>query len=214
MARSQLGPAPAADKDGARYGDILGWFPTPQVGSYLYPFQMMGGGAATALASGNSGQITYTPLVVPRAGMSFDQLAVGTTVAQSGGTTTCTLAVYPSLADGSGPFITNGPIVSGNITLTATAGTLTTSISWSPAVGLYWAACFYRETSAPTTRASIYMVQNSAPTWTSATSAVVGASGARYMSQAGQTALSTTQPGTFGAGSGTTAPVVALHRSA
>jgi hypothetical protein len=212
MARRQLGAPPASANDLLSMQDLF-VVPTPVIGQIQVPYTQMGSGTATAFAAGNSGNVTFSPIIINKA-MSYDRIGVGTTVAQSGGTTSCILGIYPSLTDLSGPDCSAGPIVSGTVTLTAAAGNQLATIAWSPTVpGLYWLACLYRETVAPTTRATINMITNSSPAWALPSGSTIGQTPNRYIIATAQTALPTSQP-TLAGGNSTLAPVVGIRRSA
>lgn len=188
--------------------------PSVPVSSYQLSSFMVTSGAASLFTATQSGMVFFYPFFVSKAGLTYDQLAIGTSIAQSGGTTTCSLGVYSSLADLSGPNCVPGPIVSGNVTLTTAAGTLTTSVSWSPAVGMYWLAVLYRETVAPTTRATIYCVSASLA-WVNPTNVatVVGSVHSRFIAATGQTALPTGSQPTLSSYNQAFCPIVGLRRS-
>lgn len=102
----------------------------------------------TATSTLTNQRCTFHPFLV--AAGTYDALAINVSTAQVGGTVTCKLALYKDDGSGSWPDTTT-IIVSGTVVLTATGNAVATFTSTALSTGLYWAACYYSASSAPTT---------------------------------------------------------------
>lgn len=109
----------------------------------------------TAAAAPTSGQAGFLPIDLPSG--TYDSLALNTSVAEVGGSTTHTLALYrtdpltgfPDTASG-------GLMFSGTVSLITSTGTkTTTSVPTVLKAGRYWTCHLYVAATAPTTAASI-----------------------------------------------------------
>lgn len=138
--------SPSASRDAARPSNYQA-----APGSYVLPPNLTTA-AASALSGASSGLFLIHPIDL-EPGKTYTSLAVGVSVAQIGGTTTTTLALYTD-SDGT-PLLTGGPVASCTPTLTST-GNRGAAITFTATQQRYWAAWLYTESVAPSTRATVY----------------------------------------------------------
>lgn len=94
-------------------------------------------------------------------GMTVQAIGCSVNGAQSGGTTTTTLGLYGD--DGSNRPNLSNLIFSGTVTLTATGNRTAAITPTFLPYGRYWSAFLYVVSSAPTTAATCFGINNNAP---------------------------------------------------
>ena len=159
--RKSLGAVESVPADSATksYSDALQGVLPPS--TYFIRAQGMLGTANSVMTAG---RCTFHPIWL-KAG-NYDQLAVVLAVAQVSGTVTTKVGLYKDAGNGSHPLTSGGPVVSG--TVAALTGTLnqnrvTSFTSTYMDAGMYWVACVYLVSSAPSTAPQVKCVTNN--TW-------------------------------------------------
>lgn len=115
---------------------------------------------ATAAGVSPSGQCSFMPFDVGPNATSFDQLLISVSTAIVGGTYVCKAAAYPDDGSYAAPLLSGGPLVSGDLDLSATS-VRTATVAWnSVPVGRYWLAFFYYASVAPTTNPQPFCVSS------------------------------------------------------
>ncbi len=183
LTASNLGPT--GSTAGPGYG--------PPPGGYLMPSNL----TAISATAVTPGVVTFVPVDVGPRGLSAAALVVSCSAAEVGGTTSTVLGVYPDDGSGGLPDCSNGPLVSGQVTLTAT-GVRSVTVSKTLPPGRYWAACGYFATAAPGTLPKVTCNNQSSSSvtlWNQAFPAIV-----RYLFLSGRTSLPLAAPSGFSCG--------------
>ncbi len=174
-------------------GSIAGPGYGPPPGGYLMPSNL----TAISTAAVTPGVVTFVPVDVGPRGLSAAALVVSCSAAEVGGTTSTVLGVYPDDGSGGLPDCSNGPLVSGQVTLNAT-GVRSVAVSETLPPGRYWAACGYFVTAPPGTLPKVTCNNQSSSSvtlWNQAFPAIV-----RYLFLAGRTSLPLAPPSGFSCG--------------
>ncbi|MFL6288349.1 MAG: hypothetical protein ACJ73L_08120 [Actinomycetes bacterium] len=160
-----------------------------------------------------SGTASFLPHVVGPRTTTYDAFVFAVGTAQSGGSTTLRLALYPDDGTRCAPDVSGGPLRTATVTNAFTAVTTAqvavfTGGAWAGDPGLYWTMALYTEATTPTTKPVFQCLSNVCrslplPSGTSV------ATQARALSLTGQTTFPTSKPTAIVGG--TSAPEVMLR---